>query len=145
MARTQRTSHVVGKLRYARSTATPSQLHTTGNHAMFIESWGDSDDTQETPNDWIWTGLLRPGQLTLLTALPKTGKTTLLAHLLSHRQSGSPLLDRPVRPGITAVITEEDRTLWRPRRQKLAFGRDVCFFYRPFAARPTLAEFDDLI
>jgi hypothetical protein len=112
---------------------------------MLTECWGDSLDQDEPVDDWIWPGILRPGQITLMTALPKTGKTTLLSHLLAHRQSGTPLLDRPVRPGLTAVLTEEGRGLWNPRRRKLGFGRDVCFFFRPYSLRPTHEEFAELI
>src|SRR5260221_7248872 len=90
---------------------------------MLIECWGDSLDEPEAVDDWIWPGILRPGQITLMTALPKTGKTTLLSHLLVHRQSGTPLLDRPVRAGLTAVLTEEGRGLWNPRRRKTSSAR----------------------
>lgn len=112
---------------------------------MVTECWGDCLDQADAVDDWIWTGLLRPGQITLMTALPKTGKTTLLSHLLAHRQTGTPLLDRTVRPGVTAVLTEEPRALWNRRCRKLGFGRDVCFFFRPFALRPTQDEFAELI
>ena len=64
---------------------------------MLTESWGDCLGPSDVADNWIWTGLLRPGQITLITAPPKTGKTTLLSHLLAHRQNGTPLLDRPVR------------------------------------------------
>jgi hypothetical protein len=112
---------------------------------MLTEFWGDHLDPTDAVDDWIWHGFVRPGQITLMTGLPKTGKTTLLSHILAHRQTGTPLLDRPMRPGVTVVISEESRSLWYPRCQKLDFGRDVCFFFRPFAHRPTLDEFAALI
>jgi hypothetical protein len=112
---------------------------------MFTETWSDCEHAPDVPIDWIWTGLVAPGQVTLLTGLWKTGKTTLLAHLLSHRHSGTPLLDLAVRPGLTAVVTEEPAALWRPRCRKLGIGPNVCFFHRPFAARPTPAEFAALL
>jgi hypothetical protein len=112
---------------------------------MFAECWGNAPNPSDTPLDWIWAGLLGPGQVTLLTGLWKTGKTTLLSHLLAHRQSGTPLLDLPVRPGRTVVVTEETRKVWRRRQDKLGFGRDVCFFFRPFRSRPTPDQFRALI
>jgi hypothetical protein len=83
--------------------------------------------------------------VTLLTGLPKTGKTTLLAHLLARRFAAAALLDRPVRRGVTVVITEESRAIWNQRRRNLVFGPDVCFFYRPCPTRPTPEEFDALL
>jgi hypothetical protein len=112
---------------------------------MLTEFWGDHLDPTVSADDWIWHGLLRPGQITLMTGLPKTGKTTLLSHILAHRQTGMPLLDRVMRPGVTVVVSEEGRALWSPRCHKLGFGRDVCFFFRPFALRPTQDEFAALI
>jgi hypothetical protein len=112
---------------------------------MLTECWGDHLAPTDSANNWIWHGFLRPGQITLMTGLPKTGKTTLLSHILAHRQSGTPLLDRPMRPGVTVVLSEEGRALWYPRCHKLDFGRDVCFFFRPFALRPTQDKFAALI
>jgi hypothetical protein len=112
---------------------------------MFTETWSDGEPGAEAPTDWIWTGLLAPGQITLMTGLWKTGKTTLFAHLLACRHAATPLLDRAVRPGLTAVVTEEPAALWRARCRKLGIGPNVCFFHRPFMARPTTAEFAALI
>jgi hypothetical protein len=112
---------------------------------MLTETWTDGlADADPDPN-WIWPGLLAPEQITLLTAVWKTGKTTLLALLLARRHSAGTLLNRPVRPGVTAIVTEESRALWRGRDCKLTFGPNVCFFCRPFASRPTRSQFDDLV
>src|SRR5207249_5540967 len=43
------------------------------------------DGEQDRQPRWLWHGLLGPGKLTLLTSLWKSGKTTLLAHLLARR------------------------------------------------------------
>jgi hypothetical protein len=109
------------------------------------ESWNDEQSEPAAPIPWIWNGYLAPGQTTLLTGLPKTGKTTLLSHLLAHRHANAAFLERPVRHGVTVVITEETRAQWDQRRAKLAFGPNLCFFYRPFPGRPTPQEFDALL
>jgi hypothetical protein len=44
-----------------------------------------SSDADKVAIPWIWHGLLAPGKVTLLTSLWKSGKTTLLAHLLAQR------------------------------------------------------------
>jgi hypothetical protein len=89
----------------------------------------------------IWTGFLVPGQITLLTGMWKIGKTTLLSHLLAHRREGGTLLDRPVRPGTTVLVSEEDRSMWAHRNAKLGFGPNLGLFCRPFQALPTMADF----
>ncbi len=112
---------------------------------MFAESWGNHPAPSDIVIDWIWTGILGPGQVTLLTGLWKTGKTTLLSHLLAHRQTAAALLDLAVHPGRTAVVTEETRQVWARRQDRLGFGPDVCFFFRPFRSRPSPDEFRALI
>jgi hypothetical protein len=113
---------------------------------MFRESWGDRLEKAIVLYDRIWTGLVASGQVTLLTGLWKAGKTTLLSHLLSRRPSATPLLDLAVRPGVTAVVSEESEIHWQPRCGKLGIGGDTCFLCRPFkGARPSVAEFDALI
>ena len=57
---------------------------------MFTESWGSCLEQPEAPDDAIWSGFIRPGEISLLTAVSKTGKTTLLSHLLACRASGTP-------------------------------------------------------
>ena len=46
--------------------------------------------------NWLWRGFLAAGQLTLLTSLWKSGKTT-LAVLLSRMKEGVPLSPFPAR------------------------------------------------
>lgn len=112
---------------------------------MLPETWTDNLENTHPGKGWIWQGLLAPGQITLMTGLWKTGKTTLLAHLLSRRHTGGSLLGLPVARGPTAVFTEESQAQWLERAGKLALGPDVCFFCRPFIGRPTCTQFDDMI
>jgi hypothetical protein len=56
---------------------------------------------------WLWRGYLAPGQLTLLTSLWKSGKTTLLALLLSRLKDGGELFGLSVHPARTLVLSEE--------------------------------------
>jgi hypothetical protein len=58
-------------------------------------------DADTIPTSWLWHGLLAPGKMTLLTSLGKSGKTTLLAHLLAHRQRGGEFLGQAVAPGVS--------------------------------------------
>jgi hypothetical protein len=94
---------------------------------------------------WLWRGYLAPGQLTLLTSLWKSGKTTLLAHLLSRLQDGGELLDLPVRPARALVVSEESTDLWQQRRQRLVFGQHTNLISRPFAGKPSDPDWRVLI
>src|SRR5690349_1174832 len=44
-----------------------------------------------TPPDWIWEGVAARAYITLLTALWKSGKSTLIAHLLRDLSRGTGL------------------------------------------------------
>src|SRR6266404_240826 len=82
--------------------------------------------------NWLWRGFLAPGQLTLLTSLWKSGKTTLLSVLLARLKDGGELLGLPVRPAKALVLSEENSALWEMRRQRLAFGEQIGLISRPF-------------
>jgi hypothetical protein len=100
---------------------------------------------QEPPADWLWHGLLARGNLTLLTSVWKSGKTTLLSLLLSRRKQGGHLAGLAVQPGKTAVITEEHPRLWADRARRYDFGGQVCFFPQPFRTLPTPDQWQALI
>ncbi len=94
---------------------------------------------------WIWDGYIAPGRITLFSSPAKSGKTTLLSHLLARRRAGGSLLDLPVTAGVTAVVTEESPSDWHSRHQRLDLGSNVCLFCRPFANQPTRDEFTRLL
>src|SRR2546428_1347308 len=86
-----------------------------------LQSLGETGPNSGEMN-WLWRGFLAPGQLTLLTSLWKSGKTTLLSVLLSRMKDGGELLGLPVRPAKALVLSEENSALWNMRRQRLVFG-----------------------
>ncbi|MBX3400345.1 MAG: AAA family ATPase [Gemmataceae bacterium] len=94
---------------------------------------------------WLWHGYLAPGDVTLLTSLWKTGKTTLLAGLLQHHGTGTPFLDRPVAPGRAWIVSEESLEQWRERIARLPLGPHVQLLARPFRGRPTVDEWHLLL
>jgi hypothetical protein len=104
-----------------------------------------SPDSDKGPSTgWLWHGLLAPGKLTLLTSLWKSGKTTLLAHLLARRQRGGDFLDLAVAPGMSVVVSEEPRDLWGERAHRFQMGKEIGVLTRPFMGRPTYAQFEQL-
>jgi hypothetical protein len=101
-------------------------------------------DGDVPPTCWLWHGLLAPGKLTLLTSLWKSGKTTLLAHLLARRRQGGDFLGLAVTPGVSLVVSEEPRDLWPERCRRHQLGKEVGVLTRPFAGRPTFAQLAQL-
>jgi hypothetical protein len=97
------------------------------------------------PKRWVWDGLLGPGQITLFTSVWKSGKTTLLAHLLAQRKTGGMLAGRAVAQGVSAIVTEEPPSLWQERSARLGFGPRNCFLCRPFVGTPSLQEWQELL
>ena len=99
----------------------------------------------EESDDWLWHGYLRTGDITLLTSLWKTGKTTLLAGILRCLGTGEPFLGRATRPARAWVVSEESRSHWRERLTLMPIGAHVQLIARPFPGRPTLEDWNDLI
>jgi hypothetical protein len=94
---------------------------------------------------WLWRGYLAAGQLTLLTSLWKTGKTTLLSVLLARLKEGGELLGQPVRPARALVVSEENLVLWRMRHERLPMGDHVQVVCQPFVAKPSDADWRALV
>src|SRR5271166_6225132 len=110
------------------------------------EIWdGELVIMNEPAAQWLWQGFVARGNLTLLTSLWKSGKTTLLALLLSRRKEGGLLAGLAVQPGKSVVITEEHPRLWAERARRYDFGGQVCFFPQPFRGIPTPDQWQALI
>jgi hypothetical protein len=103
-------------------------------------SFGSRGQTPPRDN-WLWYGYFAGGELTLLTSLWKSGKTTLLSVLLSRMKDSGELLGMQVRPTRALVLSEESQSLWHMRHQRLALGDNVQVMCQPFAGKkPTDAE-----
>lgn len=94
---------------------------------------------------WLWHGFLMPGDVTLLTSMWKTGKTTLLTGLLQHLATGSPFLGLDVQLGRAWIASEESLEQWRERMRLLPLGPHVQLLARPFRGRPTFDEWNLLV
>ena len=57
---------------------------------------------QDPAADWLWPGFIARGNITLLTSLWKSGKTTLVSHLLARRKSGGDRITN-------AAVTDDGR------------------------------------
>ena len=109
------------------------------------QSLADLKATAQRRGDWIWQGYLAPGNLTLLTSLWKSGKSTLISVLLGRMKTGGTVAGLPVRAGRAVVISEESPDLWLERSRVVDLDGHVDWFCRPFRGKPTEAEWLDLL
>ena len=89
---------------------------------------------------WVWDGFLGRGSVTLLSALPKAGKTTLLAALLKQLGTGGTFAGRPLAAGRAVVVSEEGTGVWACRRDELGIGDHVRLITRPFFGKPSAED-----
>lgn len=68
-----------------------------------------------SPEEWYWFGFLCPGQKTLITALPKIGKTTLMAALLKAFEQGDTFIGYKVQQTKVLYASEEHPNSWSSR------------------------------
>ena len=54
---------------------------------------------------WLWHGYLAQGKVTALVSQSKSGKTTLVSHLLARMAQGGQLAGLAVRPGRALVVS----------------------------------------
>lgn len=95
---------------------------------------------------WVWTGYLARGGITLFSALWKSGKSTILSHLLKSLDgSQNDFLGQAVVPARVLYVTEEHEGIWADRRDKLLIGDHVGIACRPFKMRPTMQEWRDYL
>src|ERR1700722_3263730 len=95
---------------------------------------------------WLWRGDVAQGKVTALVSQAKSGKTTLVSHLLARMARGGQLAGLAVRPGRALVVSEEATSDWDARCRHLAIGPHVEFVCRPFqGARPSQAQWFALV
>jgi hypothetical protein len=100
---------------------------------------------ESTQLQWLWDGYLARGNVTLLTSLWKSGKTTLLAGLLQRLKSAGKFLDRRCQRAQVVVVSEESRGHWRERQRVMPIGPHTRLLARPFLIRPTVEQWHNLI
>lgn len=116
-----------------------------GDDSPFPDPIPASQLTAAPGATWLWHGYLPRGGITLLSALWKAGKTTLLAHLLKAMGAGGEFCGLQLDPGRVLYVTEESQTKWVERRDKLGIKDHVEFQVRPFAAKPDRARWEALL
>ncbi len=85
---------------------------------------------------WLWHGYLARGEVTLLSALWKSGKTTLLSHLYHALETGLDFCGLACQAARVLIVTEESESRWALRRDELGLRDHLEFLIRPFPGRP---------
>jgi hypothetical protein len=85
----------------------------------------------------IWQGCAMAGTVTLLSAVWKVGKSTLLSHLVKLLDLGGSLGGLTVQPAKVLVVSEEIPDAWIERRDRLGIGDHVRMICQPFLLKPT--------
>jgi hypothetical protein len=89
---------------------------------------------------------LARGDITLLTGVWKSGKTTLLAGLVHALGDGGEFLGRACARGRVVVLSEESRAHWAERHRTIPVAGDHArLVSRPFPGRPTASEWAELV
>ncbi len=80
--------------------------------------------------EWLWGGYLARGEITLLSAKPKAGKTTLVAALLGATCRGEKeFLGRKLEPRFrTLIVTQEKPYHWKLRIERHGYDPDLILF-----------------
>ena len=94
---------------------------------------------------WIWEGFLAKGQLTLLSAFWKAGKSTLIGQLLKAMQEGKELAGKPTRPCKTLILSEESKSIWARRFEELGINSTGWVLSRPVRYRLNYNQWVDLL
>ncbi|QDU23506.1 AAA family ATPase [Urbifossiella limnaea] len=102
-------------------------------------------DAHTDGTGWVWDGVLARGDISLLTGVWKSGKTTLLAGLVHALGGGGDFLGRACAPGRVVVLSEESGAHWAERNRVIPAGPHARLVSRPFPGRPTAAEWADLV
>lgn len=95
--------------------------------------------------DWLWQGYLAPGNVTLLTSLWKSGKSTLISVLLARLKTGGTVAGLPVRAGRAVVISEEPPAMWLDRSRVVDLDGHVDWFCQPFRGKPSETDWLELL
>lgn len=96
--------------------------------------------------EWIWEGYIAPGLVSLLTADPKAGKTTLLAHLFHAMENSEEFLGRKIKKANVLVLTEETKGGWlRKKQDTQIIGNNVGIVSRYFYDRNQTYQWEEAI
>ncbi|MGQ9556245.1 MAG: AAA family ATPase [Anaerolineae bacterium] len=106
---------------------------------IFAPQWSPVPISQvagSTSPDWLWYGYLARYSYTLLLGFWKSGKSTVIAHLLKAMAEGGEFCGAQVKRAMALVVSEEPASKWAARRDELGLNDNVHLLCRPFLGKP---------
>lgn len=97
--------------------------------------------------DWLWENFIAKGNITLLSALAKAGKTTLLRCLFVAMKNGEEFAGQPTRKNNILVLSEESPSEWADSREGVEDDdiEHVLIWSRPTRGIPSKSEWSKVI
>ncbi|MHC4277004.1 MAG: AAA family ATPase [Planctomycetota bacterium] len=97
------------------------------------------------PIDWLWEGYIARSKITELVGIWKSGKTTLVAHLLRETAYGGELVGKGVDNAKVLIISEEDSSEWKDRKEEYGLGGNIDLICIPFKTKPSGKEWQAFV
>lgn len=116
-----------------------------GSYFSFVPKHISDLTLENAKIDWIWEGFLAKGHLTLLSALWKSGKSTLVSQLLKAVQGGSQFAGQVTNASKILILSEESEAMWARRREELNLEIDCWITSRPIKKRLNYDEWINLL
>lgn len=95
--------------------------------------------------EWIWEGFVAKKHITLLSALFKAGKTTLIANFLKTLQDNGRLAGQNTNKASVLILSEESDTIWARRRDEHNITLPVWISSRPIRQKLGYKEWVNLL
>ena len=109
--------------------------------------WGREIKAANVDGIWHWHGYVRPGCVTMLSALWKAGKTTLISQLLRAWETQESFLGQKIAKTRALYISEENDSTWEPRAKnyKLNINDHHGWIMQPFSGTPSMAQWQTFL
>ena len=109
--------------------------------------WGWEIKAANHEGIWHWHGYVRPGLVTMLSALWKSGKTTLISQLLRAWETQESFLGQKIVKTRALYISEENDSTWEPRCKN--YGLNIKshhgWIMQPFSGTPSMAQWQTFL
>src|SRR3990167_9891450 len=108
--------------------------------------WSDIKEN-ENQKEWLWENYIAKGHITLLSALWKAGKSTLLRCLFLAMAEEQEFAGQPTKKTKVLVLSEEDKGDWSDKREDVNDDliRPILVWSRPIRIKPNLKQWTELI
>lgn len=109
-------------------------------------SWADLNE-DSGKREWIWENYIAKGHTTLLSALWKAGKSTLLRHLFLAIAEEKEFAGQPTKKSRVLVISEETKNEWFDKKDDIdpELIKDIIIKIRPLRIKPNIKQWIEFI